>query len=167
MQTRKLSDTRTRTASLRVAAAVLLAAALVLLFISAPSWAQADDTAVSNLALSSTSPGEIAIAWDAPSRAPGDYRVTWKKSSGKWPSYKNANTANGGNDNSQPRSTNPPAKPQNLLAAAMHNSVSLFWDNPNDDSITGYQILRGPDAANLTVLNNDTGTTARATPTTR
>ena len=231
MQTRKLSDTRTRTASLRVAAAVLLAATLVLLFISAPSWAQADDTAVSNLALSSTSPGEIAIAWDAPSRAPGDYRVTWKKSSGNWPSYKNANTANGGNafpagsshtvsgmeegtaysvrvrarylnsqdkveesgpwtdslqvtvastppppatpepttppskgqgegggdDNSQPRSTNPPAKPQNLLAAAMHNSVSLFWDNPNDDSITGYQILRGPDAANLTVLTNDTG----------
>ena len=231
MQTRKLSDTRTRTASLRVAAAVLLAAALVLLFISAPSWAQADDTAVSNLALSSTSPGEIAITWDAPSRAPGDYRVTWKKSSGNWPSYKNANTANGGNafpagsshtvsgmeegtaysvrvrarylngegnvdesgpwtdslqvtvastppppatpepttspskgqgegggdDNSQPRSTNPPAKPQGLLAAAMHNSVSLFWDNPNDDSITGYQVLRGPDAANLTVLNNDTG----------
>ena len=231
MQTRKLSDTRTRTASLRVAAAVLLAAALVLLFISAPSWAQADDTAVSNLALSSTSPGEIAITWDAPSRAPGDYRVTWKKSSGNWPSYKNANTANGGNafpavtshtvsgmeegtaysvrvrarylngegnvdesgpwtdslqvtvastppppatpepttppskgqgegggdDNSQPRSTNPPAKPQGLLAAAMHNSVSLFWNNPNDDSITGYQVLRGPDAANLTVLNNDTG----------
>ena len=55
------------------------------------------------------------------------------------------------------RSTNPPAKPENLLAAAMHNSVSLFWDNPNDDSITGYQVLRGPDAANLTVLNNDTG----------
>ena len=55
------------------------------------------------------------------------------------------------------RSTNPPAKPENLLAAAMHNNVSLFWDNPNDDSITGYQILRGPDAANLAVLVGNTG----------
>ena len=233
MQTKTLSGTRARTASLRVPAAVLLVATLMLLFISAPSWAQADDTAVSNLTASSTSPGEIAIAWDAPSRAPGDYRLTWKKSSGKWPSYKKANTVDGGNtfpagtshtvsgmeegtaysvrvrarylnsegnvDESGPwtdslqvtvastppppatpepttppdkgngksggdgdgqtRSTNPPAKPQGLLAAAMHNSVSLFWDNPNDDSITGYQILRGPDAANLTVLTNDTGST--------
>ena len=63
----------------------------------------------------------------------------------------------GEGDSNEGRSTNPPAKPKGLLAAAMHNSVSLFWDNPGDDSITGYQILRGPDAANLAVLVNDTG----------
>ena len=59
-------------------------------------------------------------------------------------------------------------KPQGLLAAATHNSVLLLWTDPNDDTITGYQILRGPDAANLAVLVNDTGSTgAPPTPTTR
>ena len=44
----------------------------------------------------------------------------------------------------------------------------MFWTDPGDDSITGYQILRGPDAANLAVLTDDTGSTrAPATPTTR
>ena len=51
----------------------------------------------------------------------------------------------------------PPAKPEDLLAAATHNNVLLYWTDPDDDSITGYQILRGPDAANLAVLTNDTG----------
>ena len=54
-------------------------------------------------------------------------------------------------------STNPPAKPTGLLTGASHDTVILFWTNPNDDTITGYQILRGPDAANLAVLTNDTG----------
>ena len=63
----------------------------------------------------------------------------------------------GEGDSNEGRSTSPPAKPQGLLAAAMHNSVSLFWTDPGDDTITGYQILRGPDAANLAVLVNDTG----------
>ena len=35
----------------------------------------------------------------------------------------------------------------------------MFWTDPDDDSITGYQILRGPDAANLAVLTEDTGST--------
>ena len=63
----------------------------------------------------------------------------------------------GEGDSSEGRSTNPPAKPKGLLAAATHNSVLLYWTDPGDDSITGYQILRGPDAANLTVLTDDTG----------
>ena len=39
--------------------------------------------------------------------------------------------------------TEPPAKPRNLEAAtATHDSVTLTWDDPGDDSITGYVILR-------------------------
>ena len=35
-----------------------------------------------------------------------------------------------------------PAKPTGLSATATHDSVTLTWDDPNDDSITGYVILR-------------------------
>ena len=38
--------------------------------------------------------------------------------------------------------TEPPAKPTGLDAAASHDSVTLTWDDPEDDSITGYVILR-------------------------
>ena len=36
----------------------------------------------------------------------------------------------------------PPAKPRGLSATATHDSVTLTWDDPGDDSITGYVILR-------------------------
>ena len=36
----------------------------------------------------------------------------------------------------------PPAKPAGLFATALHDSVSLTWNDPGDDSITGYVILR-------------------------
>ena len=36
----------------------------------------------------------------------------------------------------------PPDKPKGLSATATHGSVTLTWDDPNDDSITGYVILR-------------------------
>ena len=35
-----------------------------------------------------------------------------------------------------------PAKPTGLYATASHDSVTLTWDDPQDDSITGYVILR-------------------------
>ena len=54
--------------------------------------------------------------------------------------------------------TPPPTKPTGLITAASHDSVLLSWDNPDDDTITGYQVLRGPDADNLAVLVDDTGT---------
>ena len=38
--------------------------------------------------------------------------------------------------------TEPPDKPRKLYAAASHDSVTLSWDDPGDDSITGYVILR-------------------------
>ena len=36
----------------------------------------------------------------------------------------------------------PPDKPSGLSATASHDSVTLTWDDPGDDSITGYVILR-------------------------
>ena len=36
----------------------------------------------------------------------------------------------------------PPAKPTGLSATATHDSVTLTWNDPGDNSITGYVILR-------------------------
>ena len=42
----------------------------------------------------------------------------------------------------EPEPQEPPAKPTGLSGTVAHNAVSLSWDDPEDDSITGYQILR-------------------------
>ena len=215
MLNRILVHTGTKQTAVITALALLLVAAALLVFLQSPAAAQGNDKATSNLALSSPNPGELVITWDAPSNAPDDYRVTWKKSDGRWHSYKNDNTVEGGNayptgtsytvtgleegtayqarvraryfddngnleqsgpwsdaveitisatpsqdgegDSNEGRSTSPPAKPTGLLTAARHDSVLLAWDNPDDDTITGYQILRGDDADNLAVLTDDTG----------
>ena len=58
--------------------------------------------------------------------------------------------------------TEPPTKPRGLEATATHDSVTLTWDGPDDDSITGYVILRripGVDSeGHFDVLVADTGT---------
>ena len=60
--------------------------------------------------------------------------------------------------------TEPPAKPTGLDATATHDSVTLTWDDPGDDTITGYVILRripGVDPeGHFDVLVADTGTAA-------
>ena len=60
--------------------------------------------------------------------------------------------------------TEPPAKPTGLDATATHDSVTLTWDDPDDDSITGYVILRrvpGVDPeGHFDVLVANTGTAA-------
>ena len=60
--------------------------------------------------------------------------------------------------------TEPPDKPTGLEATASHDSVSLTWDDPGDDSITGYVILRripGVDPeGHFNVLVANTGTAA-------
>ena len=60
--------------------------------------AQAQSGTVPNLELSSTSPGELTISWDAPDPAPSDYRIVWAKQDLGFPSYKDANEANRGNE---------------------------------------------------------------------
>ena len=51
-----------------------------------------------------------------------------------------------------------PAAP-NLAGTVLtpEGHVMLLWQNPSDDSITGYQVLRGPDADSLVVIQQDTG----------
>ena len=60
--------------------------------------------------------------------------------------------------------TEPPDKPTGLEATATHDSVTLTWDDPGDDTITGYVILRripGVDPqGHFDVLVADTGTAA-------
>ena len=58
----------------------------------------------------------------------------------------------------------PPAKPRGLSATATHDQVVLTWDDPGDDSITGYVILRrvrvNDTGGDFSVLVPDTGSAA-------
>ena len=60
--------------------------------------------------------------------------------------------------------TDPPAAPSNLRGVAnADGTVTLSWDAPNDDTVTGYQILRRRPREGentLLVYVNDTGSTA-------
>ena len=53
-----------------------------------------------------------------------------------------------------------PAAPSLINTAVSEGQVLLSWFNPSDNSITGYQILRGPDAGNLVVIEDDTGSSS-------
>ena len=185
---------------------LVLVAALLLavpFLFHAGATVHAADNEITGVTLSSPEPGELVITWDAPSDAPDDYRVTWKKSGGKWPSYKNENTAQGGNafptgtshtvtgleegtaysarvraryhdGNGNVEQSGPwtatqeitvaqtplPAKPTGLSASPSHDSVLLSWTDPSDNGITGYQVLRGQNTDNLAVLTADTGSAA-------
>ena len=58
----------------------------------------------------------------------------------------------------------PPAQPTGLIATATHDQVLLTWEDPQDDSITGYVILRrvrvNDTGGEFSVLAPDTGTAA-------
>ena len=58
----------------------------------------------------------------------------------------------------------PPAKPRGLEATATHDQVVLTWDDPGDDSITGYVILRrvrvNDQGGDFSVLVSNTETAA-------
>ena len=55
----------------------------------------------------------------------------------------------------------PPPAPTGLMAARVgHSVLALTWNDPQDDTITGYRILRGAEADNLSVINSDTGSNA-------
>ena len=71
---------------------------------------------------------------------------------------RNSVTPNSETPNSKTPNSSAPATP-NLMGAAVTpaGQVLLVWLNPADDSITGYQVLRGPDAASLVVIEQDTG----------
>ena len=62
-----------------------------------------------------------------------------------------------------------PDQPTGLSAEAAHDRVNLTWDDPNDDSITHYQVLRRDrdvhDTGEFVTIESDTGSRRRATPT--
>ena len=58
-------------------------------------------------------------------------------------------------DDPAPEDTTP-AAPSFINTAVTEGQVLLSWSNPSDDSITGYQISRGPDADSLVVIEDDT-----------
>ena len=52
----------------------------------------------------------------------------------------------------------PPAEPTGLTAAQVgHSVLTLTWDDPQDARITGYRVMRGPDAGSLSTIETDTG----------
>ena len=63
--------------------------------------------------------------------------------------------------------TDPPARPQGLTGDVTHDMVTLSWDDPGDDTVTSYQVLRrsrdadtygdGQGAAEFAVVAGDTG----------
>ena len=60
----------------------------------------------------------------------------------------------------------PPASPTGLAAEVSHDSVTLTWDDPGDDSITGYLILRRDSAIHeegtFETVESDTGSAETA-----
>ena len=64
-------------------------------------------------------------------------------------------------------SQDPPAKPTGLSTTTVeHNSVSLAWDNPSDDTITHYKVLRRnadtDDPGVFTTISENTGSASPA-----
>ena len=58
----------------------------------------------------------------------------------------------------EPVQEDPPATPTDLTASNVeHNSLTLTWNDPQDDRITGYRILRGIAYKNLPTIVEDTG----------
>ena len=118
-----------------------------------PSWSGTNETeraneyplgGVTSLTLSGLTPGD-------------DYKVQIRsryynadrsvhESSGPW-----TNTA------TQRVKDHPPAAPTGLAASQVaHDSLTLSWNDPQDDNITGYRILRGPSADSLATIQADT-----------
>ena len=56
----------------------------------------------------------------------------------------------------------PPAAPTGLRTLATDAEVTLVWDDPGDDSITGYQVWRGLEASSLQILAADTGSASNS-----
>ena len=122
-----------------------------------PSWSGTNETeraneyplgGVTSLTLNNLTPGD-SYKVQIRSRYYNANRSV-HESSGPW-----TNTA------TQRVKNNPPAAPTSLIAARIgHSVLTLTWDDPQDDTITGYRILRGTEADNLAVINADTASNA-------
>ena len=85
----------------RLATPFSLVALAVLLSVTAAvptAVAQNAPGAVTNLNLSSESPGELTISWTAPEPPPSDYRLSWAEQGLAFLSYQDLNESNRGNE---------------------------------------------------------------------
>ena len=99
---------------------------------------------VTTLTLSGLTPGDDYKVQIRPRYYNADRSV--HESSGPW-----TNTA------TQRVKDHPPAAPTGLAASQVaHDSLTLSWNDPQDDNITGYRILRGPSADSLATIQADT-----------
>ena len=108
---------------------------------------------------------------------PDDYAVYWfgvrarnTHGTSAWPAigivvtpYQPSEQPSEEEEEEEEESVLPPARPAKpTVASASHNSVTIEWDDPSDDSITGYQILRRNRAIHgngvFVVILDDTGT---------
>ena len=122
-----------------------------------PSWSGTNETeraneyplgGVTSLTLNNLTPGDSYKVQMRSRYYNADRSV--RESSGPW----TATTTQRVKDN-------PPAAPTGLIAARIgHSVLTLTWDDPQDDTITGYRILRGAEADNLAVINSDTASNA-------
>ena len=122
-----------------------------------PSWSGTNETeraneyplgGVTTLTLDNLTPGDSYKVQMRSRYYNADRSV--HESSGPW-----TNTA------TQRVKNHPPAAPTGLIAARIgHSVLTLTWDDPQDDTITGYRVLRGTEADNLAVINSDTASNA-------
>ncbi len=117
-------------------------------------------------------PGEFAVLVDDTGGAATTYTDTGMEAGGRYVYRVKARNAAGLGEQSSffnaglPAAPPLPAKPTGLTGTVTHDSVALTWDDPNDDSITGYQALRRDTAVHgpgeFAVLVDDTGGAATA-----
>ena len=157
---------------------------------------------ITGLSLASNAEGELTVNWDQAVPEPSDYRVSWTPADQKFLSYRDANQAERGNSypgggetsltltgltpgaeyklkmraryiagqyadapwsgpwSNEARGSilSRPAAPTGLTAGLVgHSVLTLTWDDPQDDSITGYRVLRGTNADSLSAIAEDTG----------
>ena len=100
---------------------------------------------------------------DADEGKPVKLRVSFTDDAGNEEALTSAATAA---VEAEPESQEPPAKPTGLTGTVAHDEVALIWNDPGDESITGYQILRLDrdvhGLRNFQVHVDDTGSAATA-----
>ena len=74
-------------------AALLLVASMTFIgsALTGSTQAQGASNVIPSINLDSHQPGQLTITWQAPERAPTDYRLMWANTNLGFPSYKNPN----------------------------------------------------------------------------
>ena len=86
--------------------------------------------------------GEYAVVIDDTGSAGAGYTDSTATSDGKYYYRVTALNSAGESSPSYPVSAGPPGQPQSASALGTREHASLSWDDPQDDSITGYRIER-------------------------